>query len=65
MTRRHDPKTATRTLTLVPAATNPGLRPERIAQARARIREHYYDRGDVQRALAEALMVELAALEAR
>lgn len=68
MTRRPEPKTMTPSLTLVPAAfqtTDPGLRPERIAQARERIREHYYERGDVRRALVEALLVELAAPEAR
>ena len=64
MTRRPDPKTAGPTLTLLPVAfsgTDPGLRPERIAQARERIKEHYYERSDVRRALVEALLVEWAA----
>ena len=68
MTRRPQPKIAGPTLTLLPVVftgTDPGLRPERIAQARERIRERYYERGDVRRALVEALLVELAASESR
>ena len=62
MTRSDDPPKPT-PLRLVPgpaSAVDPRVRPERIAQARERIRRGYYDRADVTRALVEALLVELA-----
>ena len=61
MTRRDRETTP---LSLVPGqgpAPDPRVRPERIALAKERIRQHYYDRSDVRRALVEALIVELAA----
>jgi hypothetical protein len=42
-------------------AAAPRVRPDRIAQVRERIRRRYYERPDVQRALVEAMLVELAA----
>jgi hypothetical protein len=57
MTRRTD----------IPGGTNgahvPGassLRIDRVTLARERIRQRFYDRADVRRALVEALLVELA-----
>ena len=64
MTRRDDREPRPAPLRLVPGSApnaDPRVRPERIAQARERIRQRYYDRGDVRRALVEALLVELAA----
>jgi len=64
MTRRDDLPSSRAVLSLVPGsapAADPRVRPERIAQARERIRRGYYDRGDVRRALVEALLVEFAA----
>ena len=64
MTRRDDPTHPNASLSLVPGpvpAADPRVRPERIAQARERIRRGYYDRSDVREALVEALLVELAA----
>jgi hypothetical protein len=66
MTRRDDRASRPAPLLLVPAPgpapnADPRVRPERIAQARERIRQRYYDRVDVRRALVEALLVELAA----
>jgi hypothetical protein len=48
-------------LSLVPAVTGPAdaVRPDRVQAARARIADGYYEREDVQRALAEALLAEL------
>ncbi len=64
MSRRDDRSPAADPLRHVPApdpVTDPRLRPERIARARERIRQRYYDRCDVRRALIEALLVECAA----
>lgn len=64
MTRRDDLSSPRVSLSLVPAsspATDPRVRPERIAQARERIRRGYYDRPDVRRALVEAMIAEFAA----
>lgn len=64
MTRRDDREPRPGPLMLVPGKVlnaDPRVRPERIAQVRERIRQRYYDRGDVRRALVEALLVELAA----
>ena len=48
-------------LSLVEAIAEPAarVRPERVREARARIAGGYYDREDVRRALAQALLVEL------
>jgi hypothetical protein len=40
---------------------DPRVRPDRVAQAKERIRLRYYERPDVTRALVEAVLVELAA----
>lgn len=42
-------------------AADPRVRPERVAQARERIRLGFYERADVTRALIEAMLVEFAA----
>ena len=48
-------------LSLVPAIADPAtaVRPDRVSAARARIADGYYEREDVQRALAEALLAEV------
>jgi hypothetical protein len=64
MTRRDERPRAVLELTILPGtgpATDRRPRADRIARARERIRQRYYDRGDVRRALVEALLVELAA----
>jgi hypothetical protein len=64
MTRRDDDPGRPAPLLLVAGArppAEPRVRPERIAQARERIRQRYYDRLDVRQALVEALLVEFAA----
>src|SRR5215211_7127474 len=64
MTRRAAGPDSAVPLSLVPVAapaTDPRLRPERVAEARERIARHHYDRDDVRRALVEALLVEFAA----
>lgn len=64
MSRRADSENRDTPLKLVPGpipVADPRVRPDRIAQARERIRQRYYDRSDVRRALVEALLVEFAA----
>ena len=65
MSRRADSENRNPPLKLVPGTTpvadDTRVRPDRIAQARERIRQRYYERGDVRRALIEALLVEFAA----
>ena len=64
MTRRPHSEVTLVPLALVAGnepAADPRVRPERIAQVRERIRRGYYERDEVQRALIEAMLVELAA----
>jgi len=65
MTRRPTSSIRSVALRLVPAPAEPAVdlkvRPERIAQARERIRRRYYDRADVTRALVESLLADFAA----
>lgn len=65
MTRRLEAPDRPVTLRLVPAlaaeTADPRVRPERVAQARERIRRRYYERADVTSALVEALLVEIDA----
>jgi hypothetical protein len=66
MSRRADSENRNAKLELVPGPTpvaDSRVRPDRIAQARERIRQRYYERTDVRRALIEALLVEFAAPE--
>jgi hypothetical protein len=59
---RHDdrsPRTAILSLVDAIAESAAAVRPDRVRAARARIASGYYDRADVRRALAEALLVEL------
>jgi len=61
MSRNDDRSTRLAILSLVDAIAEPAarVRPDRVREARARIAGGYYDRADVRRALAEALLVEL------
>jgi hypothetical protein len=61
MNRNSDRSTRPVVLSLVPATADPvnAVRPDRVSAARARIADGYYEREDVQRALAEALLAEL------
>lgn len=62
MSRNADRSTRPAVLTLVSALADPAapVRPDRVREARARIAAGHYDRADVQRALAVALLAELA-----
>ena len=61
MNRNSDRSPRPAVLSLVAAIADPAapVRPDRVREARERIAEGYYDREDVQRALAEALLAEL------
>jgi len=61
MSRHDDQTNRVPLLSLVDASESAvPVRPERVREARARIEGGYYDRADVRRALAEALLVEFA-----